>query len=159
MRGPACILTGCLVIGSVSPSLAQDFATRDRLWTRAVAGPDDMKVTSIVHDPSGDLLIAGEFSGTIDFGPPGLLSLTASGTKDVFVARQDREGRFLWARRFGGSGATQIAANGGLAAAALAPGDLPAFYVGGSFVGTTDFDPGPGVFPLTSVGALDAFAV
>lgn len=132
----------------------------DRLWTRAVAGAGDMKVTSIVRDPSGDLLIAGEFAGTIDFGPtPGVLSLTATGAKDVFVARQDSEGRFLWARRFGGNGATQIAANGGLAAAASVPGEPAAFYVGGSFVGTTDFDPGPGVFALTSVGALDVFVV
>lgn len=100
-------------------------------------------------------IIAGEFSGTIEFGPsPGALTLTATGVKDVFVARIDTAGRYLWARRLGGTGLTQIAAYQG-----AVPDDSGSYYVAGSFVGTTDFDPGPGVHGETSQGTIDAFVV
>ncbi|HUD71974.1 MAG TPA: hypothetical protein VMQ62_08435, partial [Dongiaceae bacterium] len=55
---------------SASSALAmEDLATRDRLWTRQLAGASDMRVAGIVRDAADDLLIAGEFSGTIDLDP------------------------------------------------------------------------------------------
>lgn len=149
------LLATALSIASLGAALAQDITTHDRLWTRPIAGAADMKVTGMTRAGTDGFIVAGEFSGTIEFGPtPGALSLTASGVKDVFFARLDKAGRYLWARRLGGTGLTQISAFDGAVAGANG-----SYFLAGSFVGTTDFDPGPGVHQETSQGTIDAFVI
>ncbi|MDD3686179.1 MAG: hypothetical protein PHE56_05370, partial [Bacteroidales bacterium] len=57
--------------------------------------------TAIDCDPNGNIVICGEFSGTVDFG---LASITASGAKDVFIAKYDNGGNFAWVKKGGTSG-------------------------------------------------------
>ena len=152
----ACLLTLGVLLSIPSILHAQeDMASRDRLWTRQIAGAADLRVSGIERTAAGEFLIAGEFSGTIDLDPgPNAIPLTASGPQDVFVAKLDAGGRFLWARRLGGSGFAQIALYRG-----LVTGDAGSLYVAGSFDGTIDFDPGAGVHEVTSLGSLDGFVV
>src|SRR5438093_66577 len=56
---------------------------------------------------------------------------------------------FVWARQLGGSDLDQ--GNG------IAVDGAGAIYTVGAFNDTADFDPGPGVFNLTSAGSSDAF--
>jgi len=88
----------------------------------------------------------------VDFDPgPGTFDLTASGSQDAFISKLDRDGRFLWAGRFGGTAETIAGASGSVALDA--GGNV---YIVGNFSGTTDFDPGTGTLNLTAA-LLDAF--
>jgi hypothetical protein len=48
--------------------------------------------------PSGDVVVVGQFTGTIDFGTGALSSTSAY---DVFVARFDANGNVVYAKKFG----------------------------------------------------------
>ncbi|WZP00845.1 hypothetical protein EP7_002500 [Isosphaeraceae bacterium EP7] len=51
-------------------------------------------------DGSGNVYVSGGFLGQADFGP---IRLTSAGDKDVFVAKLDSSGNFLWAKGWGGT--------------------------------------------------------
>lgn len=138
-KAASILALGVALSAPTIPHAQEDMASRDRLWTRQIAGTDDLRASGIARTAAGEFLIAGEFSGTIDLDPgPGAIPLTATGPQDIFVAKLDAGGRFLWARRLGGSGFAQIALYRG-----LVTGDAGSLYVGGSFDGTIDSIRGP----------------
>lgn len=105
---------------------------------------DDVKVA-----PNGDIVIIGDFSGTIELNAPGKLSVTAAGERDIYVVRLQSDGTFVWGKTIGGLSddlAFFVAVNGS--------DDI---YVSGGFLGTADFDPGAATQPLTSAGSVDGF--
>ncbi len=116
------------------------------VWARSV----NASIRGVALDGSGHALAVGGFSGTVDFDPGnGATSLTAVGSGDVFVWKLDPSGQFVWARQLGGSDfetSTGIAVDSG-----------GSVYTTGSFSPTADFDPGPGVFSLTSLGGEEVF--
>ena len=64
--------------------------------------------TQVVHGvdeyANKDIIVVGEFGSTVDFDPsPATLNLTASGPKDIFVARYTVSGALLWAFKVGGT--------------------------------------------------------
>ncbi len=72
------------------------------VWaTRAGGSGDDgdesWGVSALVD---GSAIVTGSFEGTADFGAT---SLTSAGSWDVFIAKVDSSGAFLWAIRAGGS--------------------------------------------------------
>jgi hypothetical protein len=101
-------------------------------------------------DASGNIYVTGRFAGTVDFDPgAGVTNLTSAGDRDAFVARYDPTGNLDFALALCGTGF-----DGSQGIAVDASGNI---YVTGDFVGTADFDPGPGVVNLTSAGASDIF--
>lgn len=95
--------------------------------------------------PSPDVYLVGAFDGTVDFDPSNLtntLSSVGDSGYDMFVAKYDTEGNYLWARRAGGDGS---ASDGATAVAVDAAGNA---CVVGYFSGTGDF----GNTTLTSKG-------
>jgi len=101
---------------------------------------------------NGHVYITGFFVDTVDFDPgPGTFNLTSAGNLDIFIAKYDQDGNFVWARRIGSStpGAEGVSGLG-----ADASGNV---YVTGYFDGTLDFDPGSGTENITSVGGSDIF--
>lgn len=128
------------------------------VWARQVA---NMPTTTVGHtidvlslrvavDGTGTVYTANTFSGTLVVNPGSQQTSLASTQTDVLVTRYDANGGFTWGNRFAGTGAETV---GDLAVSGT--GDL---YLTGSFTGTTDFDPGTGTTPLTSVGQ-DAYVV
>jgi hypothetical protein len=112
------------------------------------AGAD--QILAMVSDPSGNVYVAGSFSGTADFDPgSGVTALTSVGTSDLFLARYSSTGALVWADRIGGTGSETVTA-----LARDAAGNL---YLGGGFSGAVDFDPGAGNQSLSSVGPEDGF--
>lgn len=108
----------------------------------------------LMTDAAGNVFVTGFFSRTVDFDPgPGVFNMTSppNNEEDVFVAKYDRDGNFVWAKQFSGSFLdvpNSIAMD--------AAGNL---FITGVFFGTSDFNPGPGVFNLISAGNEDAFIV
>ncbi|GAB3829980.1 SBBP repeat-containing protein [Hymenobacter jeollabukensis] len=72
------------------------------LWARAPDnGGSGSQCTQSVPDGSGNLYVAGSFSGTVAFGST---TLTSRGYDDVFVAKLDASGNCLWAQQLGSAG-------------------------------------------------------
>jgi uncharacterized protein (TIGR03437 family) len=120
-------------------------------WARRMGGTDSDGGDGVVVDGSGNVYTAGSFGGTVDFDPgPGVFNLTSAGDSDIFVAKLDGDGNFVWAQQMGGTGSAfpeiTIAVDAG-----------SNVYATGGFRDTADFDPGAGVFELTSAGARDIF--
>jgi len=98
--------------------------------------------TAISAAPDGTVLVTGYFSGTVDFDPgPDVFNLAAQ-SEDAFISCTDPSGNLLWVKRFGGDSIQR-----GNAIAHDSDGNS---YITGLFQGTVDFNPGPGVFNLTT---------
>ncbi|MFQ5511853.1 MAG: FlgD immunoglobulin-like domain containing protein [Candidatus Krumholzibacteriia bacterium] len=96
----------------------------------------------IAVDASGNAIVTGTFSGTVDFGGG---NLTSAGANDIFVAKYDAGGVHQWSKRFGDVGSDLSSG-----ATVDASGNV---IVTGSFEGTVDFGGGN----LTSAGFNDIF--
>jgi hypothetical protein len=96
----------------------------------------------ILTDLSGNIYLTGSFGGTVDFDPgPGVANLTSAGSVDIFFAKYDSSGSYLWAKRVGGFFAEQ--------GQAIAIDNLGSQYLTGFFHNTVDFDPDTGVVNLS----------
>ena len=142
----AYILIVALIISISAFSQSPTFA-----WAKAMGGSSNDRGFSIAVDGSGNVFTAGIFNLVADFNPGvGVFNLTSNGGIDIFVSKLDPSGNFLWAKQIGGIG-TDISNYG------LAIDVSNNVYFEGYFTGTVDFDPGAGVFNMTSVSASEAF--
>ena len=103
----------------------------------------------IVIGDNSNIYITGWFTNTIDFDPgPGVANLSSQGFDDAFLLKLDLNGNYQWAKSFGGP-AFDKAYNVEITNSGI--------YLNGDFRNTVDFDPGPGVFNLSTAGTLDIF--
>jgi len=110
------------------------------LWTKVYGDASSQTITDVAFDSLGNVLITGQFEGSIDFGGG---PLTSAGGNDIFVAKLDANGNHLWSKRFGDA-STQT---GGKIAIDRSNNVL----IAGNFEGAVDFGGGP----LTSAGGID----
>ena len=108
--------------------------------------------TSVAADASGNVYVAGEFNGTVDFDRgTGVFNLTSTGAPDAFLAKYNAAGSLLWAGQITDAGPI----NGyRLGLTTDSGGNV---YLTGQFTGTTDFDLGAGVTTLNSGPSAAAF--
>ena len=121
------------------------------VWARQMGGRSRDRGYGVAVDGNGNVYTTGEFAGTVDFDPgASVFNLTSkNGGADIFVSKLDSAGNFVWARQMGGASFDR-----GIGVAVDGSGNV---YTTGFFNGTTDFDPGAGIFNLTAVGAVDIF--
>ncbi len=75
------------------------------LWAHIVANGPGIAVHDITVDDGGRIAIVGMYQGSVAFIPGEVgITLTSTGSFDVFVATYDGEGSPLWARSIGGPG-------------------------------------------------------
>ena len=116
------------------------------VWARQMGGPDGDRGWSVAVDGGGNVLTTGRFDGAADFDPGApVYNLTSAGEEDIFIPTLDSAGKFVWARRIGGTG---VDYSYGLALDAH--GNI---FTTGLFQGAVDFDPGSGVFNLSALGS------
>lgn len=116
------------------------------VWAKQFGGPFfyEDEAYDIKVDASGNVYTTGFFKNTTDFDPgPGVfnMSLTTGGS---FISKLDADGNFVWAKSFGGTD------GGGVTGNSLTLDANGNVYTTGLFGKTIDFDPGAGVFTLTS---------
>ena len=70
-------------------------------WVRTASGYGNAGGHVLATDQPGNIYVAGEFEDTIFFGATQLIS---AGLSDIFLAKYDNTGIFLWAIRGGGTG-------------------------------------------------------
>jgi hypothetical protein len=122
------------------------------LWAKSMGGANSDIGNGVSTDASGNVYVAGQVQNSGDFNPGGSGGmLTGAGALDVFLAKYDPSGSFLWAKCMGGTNS-----DFGQAVAALPGGDV---YVTGVVAsgGTADFNPGGTGGELTSFGNGDIF--
>jgi hypothetical protein len=121
-------------------------------WARTWGSADSDRSISTAVDANGNVYVLGLFQETVDFDPgPGVDEHTSVGDADFFLSKFDSTGNFKWAHTWG----SVI----GDYAAGVAVDSSGNVYFTGSYAGTVDFDPGPGVDNHTALGDTDAFLV
>ena len=127
--------------GGLDVFTAKYDAGGDLLWARSAGGRDYDYGVDIAIDPSGNVFVAGDYWITAIFGT---VTLTSRGLDDIFVAKYDAAGNFLWARSAGG-----VLADDGSSGLATDPaGNV---LMTGLFQGTIWF----GETALASLGSFD----
>ncbi|WP_437592803.1 PE-PGRS family protein [Sorangium sp. So ce1000] len=87
-------------------------AAGDHVWSRRFGDGSEQYALAVATDSSGNVIVAGEFEGTLNFGADPSTELVSAGGKDLFVAKLDADGNHLFSKRFGGEldqGATAVA--------------------------------------------------
>jgi len=112
---------------------------------------DEARAIVIANDNS--IYYAGIFTRTVDFNPDPAIDfpLTSNANSiDMYIAKMDATGGFLWAKSFGGPEDDWVED--------LAIDNTGNLFIAGSFAGVADLNPHPTQsFDLTSEGNLDAF--
>jgi hypothetical protein len=115
------------------------------VWAKSFSGTGTAAGTSVAMDSTDYAIVAGNFSGTVSFGGADG-PLTSAGGGDMFVAKLDPNGGYVWATHFGSAGNTTSAAS-------VAVDGMGSPVMTGNFSGSVDFGGGP----LTSSSASDMF--
>lgn len=113
----------------------------NHIWVRKVGGPGYEDNSALFVDTTGNVNVCGRFTGNADFDPgAGIFNLSENNGNN-FIVKLNAAGSFSWAK--------QLKAN----LLSIAADNAGNVYTTGGFGGTVDFDPGTGVFNLTSMGA------
>ncbi|MFZ5553604.1 MAG: SBBP repeat-containing protein [Bacteroidota bacterium] len=121
--------------------------TQSYLWAKNL---NRSVINKILTDASGNVFIVGDLNLTDDFDPgPGIANLTSQGESDIFMAKYDSNGNYIWAKSMGSD--TSDGLN------ELAIDNAGNLYITGTFIDTIDFDPGTGIANLISIGNPDFF--
>jgi hypothetical protein len=119
-------------------------ATNEIQWLKCAGGEGEQEVKAVYADADLNSYITGTFSDSIQFGD---ITLQSQGMSDVFVAKLDPLGNYLWAFAAGGN-----QDDAGLDLCVDQQGNI---YVSGYYSGDATF----GVFSANSVGGRDAFVL
>ncbi|WP_296148030.1 T9SS type A sorting domain-containing protein [uncultured Flavobacterium sp.] len=118
------------------------------LWAKSFSGTNFDNGKSLTIDSSNNVIVAGTFNGTVDFDPSSNVhNLTSQGGFDIFVAKLDTAGNFLWAKNFGGLSADNVSN--------LVVDASNNIYATGFFTGSADFNIGGDVAVLNASGDTD----
>jgi hypothetical protein len=112
------------------------------LWAKRFGDANDQTAESVAVDSAGNVIVVGEFRGTINFGGS---PLTSAGGVDAFVVKLDPNGGHLWSKSFGDAS--------GQAAQSVAIDAVGDVCITGYFGGTINF----GGSTLTSSSSGDLF--
>ncbi len=114
-------------------------------WAKSIGGTSNDFSYSIAIDASNNVYITGTFRYTADFDPgTDTAYLTAvNNYEDIFIAKYDTNGNYIWAKSIGGTSNDY--------SYCIAVDVNNNVYITGSFRYTVDFDPGPGTANLIAV--------
>jgi hypothetical protein len=134
--------------GSTNAFIAKYSQNGSLKWVKSFSSNTPLEdapyINSSATDSSGNIYVTGHFSGSADFdpSPTGTKILTSNGDADIFIAKYDRNGIFVWAGNVGGAEYDR--------GFGISVDSQDRVYVTGSFSTTADFDITSGVYNLTS---------
>lgn len=131
-------------IANTALYLAKLDATGAHVWSKRFGETGKISGARVAVDAAGNVVVAGSFSGSVDFGGG---VLTSAGSSDIFIAKFYASGAHWWSKRFGDS---DIQTGAGVAT----DGDGDVVLVGG-FIGVVDF--GAGQYVSAGVGSADMY--
>ncbi len=114
------------------------------IWARNIGGAFDDMGKSVRVDKQGNIFVLGTFQNTVDFDPgPGIVNITSQGVNTCLL-KLDPNGNFVWVK-------TILARE----PETLSVDNNNNLVIDGLFAGTRDFDPGPAVYNMSTVSAID----
>jgi gliding motility-associated-like protein len=120
------------------------------IWAKSFGGPGNDFCNAILLDGVGNIYINGYFEQTADFNPGlGVFNLVSAGSTDIFICKLTSYGNLIWAKSIGGP-LSDVAYSLGL-------DEQNNVYSTGFYWANVDFDPGSGIFNLTSTALGDGF--
>lgn len=134
--------------GSTDAFIAKYSQNGSLKWVKSFSSNTPLEdapyINSSATDSSGNIYVTGHFNGSADFdpSPTGTKMLTSNGDADIFIAKYDRNGIFVWAGNVGGAEYDR--------GFGISVDSQDRVYVTGSFSTTADFDITSGVYNLTS---------
>jgi len=108
-------------------------------WSQHFGDPNVQYGSGIAVDRWGNIIVTGEFSGTIDFGGGPLVSTYEV---DIFLVKFDQDGNHLWSYAYG----EDLSQYGGR----IIVDDWGNIFLFGYFMGIVDFGGGPMINPDTT---------
>ena len=120
--------------------IAKFDSTGAYVWSNAFAASSTESSPMLAVDPSGNMILAGSFATTVNFGGG---TLTSAGSTDVFLAKFDSSGTYKWAKQYG-DGSEQNPSG-------VAVDPCGNILIAGDLSGTINFGAGTGT--LTAPGA------
>ncbi len=90
------------VVGSRDIFITKINSDGNFLWAKKAGGWDVDEGKSISTDGSDNIIVTGRFEGTATFGDT--TNLTSAGGRDIFIAKYNGDGNFLWVTQAGGIG-------------------------------------------------------
>lgn len=76
----------------------QDPGVGKYVFASSLGGSGGAYVSAVAVSKTGEIAIAGGFTGTVDFGTG---ALTSAGGSDAFLVKLDSSGQALWSKKFG----------------------------------------------------------
>ena len=120
------------------------------IWSRKLSSFayfGDILVNDIYFDRYNNLYYAGEFSDSTDFDPsPASDVHVSNGANDAFVSKLNSNGDYQWTKSYGGSTNDNIKQ--------MTTDSNGYSYLMGRYSSTVDFNPGLGVYNLSTLNAL-----
>ena len=143
---------GVIILWLLLPSCA--VAIEGTEWARQITKLGlQSAICDLCLDSRGNIYSAGSFSGLAGFNCDYFTSYSwEPAANKAFIIRSSPTGKPYWRRMIG-----QHDSSVKIAGIASDPNDC--VIAAGSFRGTVDFDPGPGVSDITSKGTRDIFAL
>ncbi len=124
-------------------------ASGNLVWANRYGSTGDDGCLVMMIDSNNDLITFNFFQAPLDFDPgPNTSTFTAT-SDDLAIARYDASGNLIWVKHIGGT-YSDVAWTGAI-------DSNHNIYFAGNFVGTLDFDPGPGTANLTYVAQTDGY--
>lgn len=123
------------------------------MWAKKIEGNSYTSISAVTTDATGNIYVTGVHASSTDFDPGvGVATLVSLGSSsNMFVAKYDNNGNYVWANTAGSSGNTDEGYT-------IALDNMNNVIVGGHFTGTAYFDPQLGAGgSLQAISSLDAF--
>lgn len=136
-------------LGRADGFLAKYDSNGNFLWAFTLAGTDDSRCLALETNGLGQVILIGDFEGTVDFdGGAGTTNLTTA-VENGFMACYSTNGQFVWAKA--------LESNQWSTSKSIGIGDFGEIFIAGEFSGTADLAPGPTVSNAISNGSTDIF--
>lgn len=148
---PGAGVTNLMALANDDIFFAKYNASGALVWAHRIGGTANDQGHGITADLSGNVYITGYFKGIVDFDPgANVANLTGNGIEDIFVAKYNSSGNYLWAHSAGGANTDM--------GQSIAVDYMGNVLVTGNFNGASvDFDPGPATVSLSTNGLSDIF--
>lgn len=120
------------------------------IWARKISGSGYDYGKGIGVDAAGNVYITGSFESTADFDPgTAVKNLISSGGKDIYLAKYNANGEYVWAKSIGGIGFDE--------SNTLSVNASGVITIAGYFGNTVDFDPSSSATSFDAGGSSDPF--
>lgn len=140
------------VLALLFVGLSLNGQNRSYEWSKVMGGTSLDRGYSVTTDLDENIYITGDFSESVDFDPGvGETILDAGVNSDAFIQKLDPNGDLIWVKQLDINSAST-----GYSVETDGSGNV---YITGSFHLTGDFDPGSGVYNLSSLGGSDIFVL